>query len=61
MDRQACSDPVEAGRRRALDLLPMSLDLRKKVAIVGVGCTRFGELYETSAEDLICDAVDEPA
>src|SRR5215470_19768969 len=37
----------------------MALDLRSKVAIVGVGCTKFGELYEQSAEDLICDAVDE--
>jgi acetyl-CoA C-acetyltransferase len=37
----------------------MSLELHKKVAIVGVGCTRFGELYDQSAEDLMCDAVDE--
>ena len=37
----------------------MSLDLRKHVAVVGVGCTQFGELYEQSAEDLLCDAVDE--
>ena len=37
----------------------MSLDLRKKVAVVGVGCTQFGELYERSPEDLLCDAVDE--
>ena len=37
----------------------MALELRKHVAIVGVGCTRFGELYDCSAEDLLCDAVDE--
>jgi len=37
----------------------MSLDLRAKVAVVGVGCTPFGELYEQSPEDLLCDAVDE--
>jgi acetyl-CoA C-acetyltransferase len=37
----------------------MPLDLRRKVAVVGVGCTRFGELYEDSAEDLLCEAVDE--
>src|SRR5262245_52771260 len=37
----------------------MSIDLRKAVAVVGVGCTQFGELYEHSAEDLLCDAVDE--
>ncbi len=37
----------------------MALELRKAVAVVGVGCTRFGELYEESAESLICAAVDE--
>ena len=37
----------------------MALDLRKHVAVVGVGCTPFGELYDKSAEDLLCDAVDE--
>ena len=37
----------------------MPLDLRKKVAIVGVGCTQFGELYDQSPEDLMCDAVGE--
>src|SRR5436190_5945644 len=36
---------------------PMSLDLRAKVAVVGVGCTPFGELYDQSPEDLLCDAV----
>ncbi len=37
----------------------MALELRKHVAVVGVGCTQFGELYDQSAEDLLCDAVDE--
>ena len=37
----------------------MSLDLRSRVAVVGVGCTPFGELYDKSPEDLLCDAVDE--
>jgi acetyl-CoA C-acetyltransferase len=37
----------------------VALDLRKHVAVVGVGCTRFGELYDDSAEDLLCAAVDE--
>src|SRR5437667_10642016 len=37
----------------------MSLDLRTRVAVVGVGCTPFGELYDKSPEDLLCDAVDE--
>lgn len=30
--------------------------LRDKVAIVGMGCTRFGELWDKSAEDLIVEA-----
>jgi acetyl-CoA C-acetyltransferase len=37
----------------------MPLDLRKAVAVVGVGCTQFGELYDKSAEDLLCEAVGE--
>src|SRR3989449_9916021 len=37
----------------------MALELRRRVAVVGVGCTPFGEFYEKSAEDLLCDAVDE--
>lgn len=31
--------------------------LRNKVAIVGAGCTKFGELWDKSAGDLIIDAV----
>ena len=34
----------------------MAGDFRNKVAVVGVGCTKFGELYEASAEQLICEA-----
>ena len=34
----------------------MASDFKNKVAIIGVGCTRFGELYEASAEQLICEA-----
>jgi acetyl-CoA C-acetyltransferase len=30
--------------------------LKNKVAIIGVGCTAFGELYDKSAEDLIYEA-----
>jgi len=37
----------------------MALDLARSVAVVGVGCTQFGELYASSTEDLICDAVEE--
>jgi len=34
----------------------MSREFKNKVAVIGVGCTRFGELYEASAEQLICEA-----
>src|SRR5579875_1538862 len=37
----------------------MSIALGRKVAVVGVGCSRFGELYDRDAEDLLCDAVDD--
>jgi acetyl-CoA C-acetyltransferase len=30
--------------------------IRDKVAIIGMGCTRFGELWDKSVEDLIIDA-----
>lgn len=31
--------------------------LRDKIAIVGMGCTRFGELWDRSADDLMIEAV----
>jgi acetyl-CoA C-acetyltransferase len=34
----------------------MSQGIRNKVAIVGMGCTRFGERWEASAEDLMIEA-----
>lgn len=33
--------------------------IRDKVAIVGMGCTRFGELWDYSTEDLLVEAVTE--
>ncbi len=30
--------------------------MRDTVAVIGVGCTKFGDLFEQSYEDLICDA-----
>ena len=33
--------------------------IKDKVAIVGMGCTRFGELWDRSAEDLIVEAAEE--
>jgi acetyl-CoA C-acetyltransferase len=32
------------------------MSLRGAAAVVGSGCTKFGELYDRSAEDLVCDA-----
>jgi len=34
----------------------MPKGIKDKVAIIGMGCTRFGELWDTNAEDLIIDA-----
>ena len=34
----------------------MATGIKDKVAIIGMGCTRFGELWDTNAEDLIIDA-----
>ncbi|HLJ48016.1 MAG TPA: acetyl-CoA acetyltransferase [Bryobacteraceae bacterium] len=31
-------------------------DLKDKVAIIGVGCTKFGDLFEQSYEDMVVDA-----
>ena len=33
--------------------------IKDKVAIIGMGCTRFGERFDTSREDLILEAVQE--
>ena len=33
--------------------------IKDKVAIVGMGCTRFGERWESSAADLLVDATEE--
>ena len=30
--------------------------MKDKVAVIGVGCTKFGDRYERSYEELICDA-----
>ena len=34
----------------------MAAGIRDKVAIIGMGCTRFGERWESSAEDLMVEA-----
>jgi acetyl-CoA C-acetyltransferase len=31
--------------------------LKDRIAVIGMGCTRFGELWEQSADDLLIDAV----
>ena len=33
--------------------------IKNKVAIIGMGCTKFGELWDRSAEDLMVDAFEE--
>ncbi|WP_299574872.1 acetyl-CoA acetyltransferase [uncultured Williamsia sp.] len=33
--------------------------IRDRVAVVGMGCTRFGELWDSSTDDLVIDAVGE--
>ena len=33
--------------------------IKNKVAIIGMGCTKFGELWDKSAEDLMVDAFQE--
>ena len=37
----------------------MATGIRDKVAIIGMGCTKFGERWESSAEDLIVEAFQE--
>jgi acetyl-CoA C-acetyltransferase len=37
----------------------MATGIRDKVAIIGMGCTRFGERWESSAEDLMVEAFSE--
>ena len=37
----------------------MAEGIKDKVAIIGMGCTKFGELWDKSAEDLIVEAYKE--
>ena len=37
----------------------MATGIRDKVAILGMGCTKFGERWESAAEDLIIEAFQE--
>ena len=30
--------------------------MKDQVAVIGVGCTKFGDLYDLGYEDLICEA-----
>jgi len=45
------------------DILQKELEMpegtKNKVAIIGMGCTKFGELWDKSAEDLMVDAFEE--
>lgn len=33
--------------------------IKDKVSVIGMGCTKFGEFFDKSREDLILEAVDE--
>src|SRR5207247_7001900 len=51
-----------AGRRAdAIEIggLIMASGIRDKVAILGMGCSRFGERWDADAEDLIVEAFNE--
>ncbi|MBC8391219.1 MAG: acetyl-CoA acetyltransferase, partial [Deltaproteobacteria bacterium] len=37
----------------------MAIGIKDKVAIIGMGCTKFGEFWDKSEEDLIVDAYKE--
>ncbi|MFZ5563416.1 MAG: acetyl-CoA acetyltransferase, partial [Thermodesulfobacteriota bacterium] len=37
----------------------MATGIRDKVAIIGMGCTRFGERWDADAENLIVEAFEE--
>jgi len=37
----------------------MAEGIKDKVAIIGMGCTKFGELWDKSAEDLMVDSFKE--
>ena len=49
--------PLKATRQEASDMA--SHGIRDKVAIVGMGCTPFGEHWDKSADDLLVDAATE--
>jgi acetyl-CoA C-acetyltransferase len=42
-----------------MDVIKMTGSIRDKVAIVGMGCTKFGELWDKGADDLMVDAFKE--
>ena len=37
----------------------MAMGIRDKVAVIGMGCTKFGERFDCSMEDLMVEAVQE--
>ena len=37
----------------------MATGIRDKVAIIGMGCTRFGERWDAGAEELMVEAFEE--
>ena len=53
--------PLGPGRRRRVkERKPMgSKGIRDQVAVIGMGCTRFGELWDKGVDDLLTDATTE--
>src|SRR4029077_5336891 len=47
--------PARGGREPQL-LLEGHAGMKDRVAVIGVGCTKFGERYDRGYEELICDA-----
>ena len=37
----------------------MALGIKDRAAVIGMGCTKFGERYDSNLEDLMIEAIDE--
>src|ERR1700723_213642 len=63
MITSAASGPISGRRRRRSarpsKAKPMATGIKDKVAIIGMGCTTFGERWDQGPEDLMVDALDD--
>ena len=50
LDRERCRPPQHE------EVYIMAEGIKDKVAIIGMGCTKFGERWESGVEDLIVEA-----